>query len=77
VAAAGGAAGGAAAAAGGPDAPGGPAEAVDPVCGMTVAAGPASRPLEHEGVTYYFCGAGCRRAFEQDPAAYLTWEAQC
>ena len=41
-----------------------PAEAVDPVCGMTVAAGRSSFPLEHEGVTYYFCCAGCRQAFE-------------
>ena len=54
-----------------------PAEAVDPVCGMTVAAGPASHPLEHKGVTYYFCRAGCRREFEQDPAAYLKKETRC
>ena len=25
-------------------------------------------PLEHDGVTYYFCCAGCRRAFSDDPA---------
>jgi xanthine dehydrogenase accessory factor len=54
----------------------GPAEAVDPVCGMTVAAGRASFPLEHQGVTYYFCCAGCRQAFESDPAAYLK-ESRC
>jgi xanthine dehydrogenase accessory factor len=54
-----------------------PAEAVDPVCGMTVAAGPGSHPLEHEGVTYYFCRAVCRREFEQDPAAYLKKETRC
>src|SRR5450432_1190092 len=40
-----------------------PAEAVDPVCGMTVAADSSGYPLEHEGVTYYFCRAGCRREF--------------
>jgi len=68
------AAGAGAAGAGGPDAP---AEAVDPVCGMTVPAGPSSLPLEHDGVTYYFCGAGCRRAFEQDPAAYVKRETRC
>jgi xanthine dehydrogenase accessory factor len=50
--------------------------AVDPVCGMTVDASPSSFPREHEGRTYYFCMAGCRRAFEQDPAAYLK-EARC
>jgi len=43
-----------------------PAEAVDPVCGMTVAATAASLPFEHAGVTYYFCSAGCRSAFERE-----------
>jgi xanthine dehydrogenase accessory factor len=55
---------------------GGPAEAVDPVCGMTVVAGRSSFPLEYQGVTYYFCCAGCRQAFESDPAAYLK-ESRC
>jgi xanthine dehydrogenase accessory factor len=54
-----------------------PAEAVDPVCGMTVAADPSSYPLEHEGVTYHFCRAGCRREFEKDPAAYVKKETRC
>jgi xanthine dehydrogenase accessory factor len=54
-----------------------PPEAVDPVCGMTVTAGPASYPLEYEGVTYYFCRAGCRREFESDPAAYRKKESRC
>jgi xanthine dehydrogenase accessory factor len=44
----------------------------DPVCGMTVVAGPESLPLEHGGVTYYFCASGCRQAFEHDPSAYLN-----
>ena len=57
--------------------PGELAEAVDPVCGMTVAAGPSGHPLEHEGVTYYFCCAGCRRKFENDPAAYAKEESRC
>ncbi len=69
--------GAAGSAAGGADAPARPAEAVDPVCGMTVTAGPASHPLEHDGVIYYFCRAGCRRAFEQDPAAYLKKGTRC
>jgi xanthine dehydrogenase accessory factor len=47
------------------------AEAVDPVCGMTVMAGPAALRAEHEGSTHYFCGAGCRQAFQENPAAYL------
>ena len=52
------------------------AEATDPVCGMTVAAGPSSYPLEHDGTTYYFCRAACRQEFARDPAAYLK-EARC
>jgi xanthine dehydrogenase accessory factor len=52
------------------------AEATDPVCGMTVAAEASSCPLEHEGVTYYFCCAGCRRSFQENPAAYLK-ESRC
>jgi xanthine dehydrogenase accessory factor len=48
-----------------------PAEAVDPVCGMTVRAGASGLPLEHDSRTYYFCCAGCRRTFENDPDAYI------
>jgi xanthine dehydrogenase accessory factor len=54
-----------------------PAEAIDPVCGMTVSADRASLPLEYHGSTYYFCQAGCRRAFESDPAAYVRNETRC
>jgi xanthine dehydrogenase accessory factor len=53
------------------------AEATDPVCGMTVTPGPDGLRLDHDGVTYYFCGAGCRQAFERDPAAYVKGEARC
>jgi xanthine dehydrogenase accessory factor len=45
-----------------------PAEATDPVCGMTVAADTDHWPLEHDGVTDYFCCAGCRRGFEESLA---------
>jgi xanthine dehydrogenase accessory factor len=69
------AAGGLAAAA--PEGQPGLAGFTDPVCGMTVTAGPASRPFTHEGVTYYFCSAGCRSAFEKDPAAYLKKDSRC
>jgi xanthine dehydrogenase accessory factor len=54
-----------------------PAQAVDPVCGMTVPATAASFPLAHDGVTYYFCCTNCRRMFEQDPAAYAPKETRC
>src|SRR5579871_1667153 len=53
-----------------------PAEAVDPVCGMTVATA-SSRPLRHDGADYYFCCAGCRQAFEQNPDAYTRKETRC
>jgi xanthine dehydrogenase accessory factor len=49
-----------------------PDQITDPVCGMAVSAGPDALRLDHAGVTYYFCGAGCRQAFEQDPAAYIV-----
>jgi xanthine dehydrogenase accessory factor len=49
-----------------------PAQVIDPVCGMTVEAGPGGNPVEHDGLTYYFCCAGCRGAFEKNPAAYVT-----
>ena len=52
------------------------ASSVDPVCGMTVAVTAAS-PLRHDGVDYYFCCAGCRQAFEQDPDAYTRRETRC
>jgi xanthine dehydrogenase accessory factor len=53
------------------------AQAADPVCGMTVAASQASRPLEHDGITYYFCSAGCRGRFGTDPAAFVERETRC
>ncbi len=56
---------------------GAPAEAVNPVCGMTVVADDSSYPLVHDGVTYYFCRAGCRRTFEADPAAYVEKGTRC
>lgn len=48
------------------------AEAVDPVCGMTVTADVSALSLAYGGVTYYFCCAGCRRTFEQNPEGVLT-----
>ena len=42
-----------------------PEEAVDPICGMTVAVAGARHRAELEGKTYYFCCAGCRTRFLQ------------
>jgi len=47
------------------------AEAVDPVCGMTVMASASAMPATRDGVTYYFCCAGCRQKFNQNPDAYV------
>ena len=40
-----------------------PAEAVDPICGMTVSVEGAAATAEIDGVTYYFCSEHCRSAF--------------
>jgi xanthine dehydrogenase accessory factor len=53
------------------------AHQTDPVCGMTVSADRSGKPLTCDGVAYYFCSAGCRRAFEKDPAAYEKRETRC
>jgi xanthine dehydrogenase accessory factor len=47
------------------------ADAVDPVCGMTVTASGSAMPLDRDGTTYYFCCAGCRQKFSQNPDAYV------
>jgi xanthine dehydrogenase accessory factor len=48
------------------------ATAIDPVCGMTVDIASAHFMSEHHGKTYYFCGAGCKAKFDENPEAYLT-----
>lgn len=50
---------------------------VDPVCGMTVDAGTSSHRYEFQGTTYHFCCPGCRTAFQQDPAEFVTEEVPC
>jgi len=41
-----------------------PAEAVDPVCGMTVAVMSTTLWAEVAGATHYFCGPACRESFK-------------
>ena len=48
-----------------------PAEAVDPICGMSVAVATAEHRSEFEGQTYYFCCAGCKHSFDKEPQRYL------
>ena len=48
--------------------------AIDPVCGMTVEienAVAAGLTFEKDGVTYYFCGKGCKLEFGDDPGRYV------
>lgn len=52
-----------------------PVEAVDPVCGMTVAVVPDTPSSEHAGVTYWFCCPGCRGRFVRDPERFLATES--
>jgi xanthine dehydrogenase accessory factor len=40
-----------------------PAQAIDPVCGMSVSVASARHTAEVQGVAYYFCCAGCRNKF--------------
>ncbi len=47
------------------------AKVVDPVCGMTVAAG-SPHSTTYDGKRYEFCSAGCRNKFDADPGRYLT-----
>ena len=47
---------------------------VDPVCGMQVDERTAAGQSQHEGRTYYFCSAGCKEKFDQDPERYAQAE---
>ena len=48
------------------------AEAIDPVCGMTVLVDDAKYHTVHDGADYWFCAPGCLRAFTSDPQAFLA-----
>jgi YHS domain-containing protein len=45
--------------------------AKDPVCGMDVDEATTRHTTEYQGVTYYFCAPGCKKAFETKPETYL------
>jgi Cu+-exporting ATPase len=53
---------------------GGTTMAIDPVCHMEVEESSAAATSEYKGKTYYFCAAGCKKAFDQDPEKYLAAE---
>ena len=48
------------------------AEAIDPVCGMTVSVAEARYRAQHGGRDFYFCAASCRERFLASPERYLT-----
>ena len=47
-------------------------EAIDPICGMTVAMADARHTSEYDGRTWFFCCAGCKRRFDADPTQYAA-----
>lgn len=47
-----------------PPVPAAPVIAVDPICGMTVAAVPGTPSVQHDGETIYFCREGCKAEFQ-------------
>jgi xanthine dehydrogenase accessory factor len=57
-------------------APGVPASAssvaIDPVCHMEVEIATARHKADVDGVTYYFCCAGCQSSFHKQPHEYLS-----
>ena len=48
-----------------------PTIAVDPICGMTVAAVPGTPSVELDGETVYFCCEGCKTKFEAQQGLVL------
>ncbi len=42
----------------------------DPVCGMNVDEQQAAAKAEYQGTTYYFCSAGCHKAFAAEPQKF-------
>jgi len=51
------------------------AEEIDPVCGMMVDPARATQRSEYQGRTIFFCCAGCKRKFDQDPGTFLERSA--
>ena len=45
--------------------------AKDPVCDMDADPKQAAGQSEYQGQTYYFCSAGCKKAFDKEPAKYV------
>jgi len=46
-------------------------KSVDPVCKMPVNPEKADAKMDYKGKTYYFCNAGCLKAFMKQPEKYV------
>lgn len=49
-----------------------PGAAFDPVCRMAVDPAKAKARSRHAGIDVHFCSAGCKTAFDKDPAKYAA-----
>lgn len=49
-----------------------PQEAKDPICGMMVQTAQAKHTSEYQGKRFYFCCAGCKQKFDQQPDKYAS-----
>jgi len=47
-------------------------KAIDPVCGMQVTIEGAQHVFNHSSIDYYFCCAGCKEIFSQEPERFLA-----
>lgn len=47
----------------------------DCVCGMRLSMSEAAADSEHNDKTYFFCGAGCRNKFANNPSRYIREKA--
>ena len=54
------------------DAPAANQDAKDPVCGMSVNSASAKYKSEYQGASVYFCCAGCKQSFDQQPEKYAA-----
>jgi YHS domain-containing protein len=49
-----------------------PKKAIDPICGMSVETATAAHTSEYKGKRFYFCCAGCKQKFDQQPEKYAS-----
>ena len=45
--------------------------AIDPICKMMVDKKTTQFTSEYNGITYYFCAAGCKRGFDENPEKFI------